>query len=281
LSWATPVVRRVIESDRTTCENETSQTSPKAENRMIIYPTPESLERHPVVPLDQWLIARTKLLEEEKEFTRLRDRINAQRRELPWVRVEKNYLFQSPEGPRTLANLFEGRSQLFVKHFMFAPGWNEGCSGCSFDVDHIEPALVHLEHHDVTCVAISRATLPEIEAFKQRMGWRIPWVSSYGSDFNYDYQVSYTKEEIAKGQAYHNYKMRDVEDEEMSGFSVFYKNAAGDVFHTYSTYGRGSEEIVSTYVCLDLTPKGRNETGPYFNLGDWVRHHDRYEDANV
>jgi predicted dithiol-disulfide oxidoreductase (DUF899 family) len=280
LSWATPVVRRVIESDRTTCANETSQTSPKAENRMIIYPTPESLERHPVVPLDQWLIARTKLLEEEKEFTRLRDRINAQRRELPWVRVEKNYLFESPEGSRTLVDLFEGRSQLFVKHFMFAPGWNEGCSGCSFDVDHLEPALVHLEHHDVTCVAISRATFPEIEAFKQRMGWRIPWVSSYGSDFNYDYQVSYTKEEIAKGQAYHNYKMRDVEDEEMPGFSVFYKNAAGDVFHTYSTYGRGSEEIVSAYVCLDLTPKGRNETGPYFNLGDWVRHHDRYENAN-
>ena len=247
---------------------------------MIIYPTPESLERHPVVPLDQWLIARTKLLQEEKEFTRLRDRINAQRRELPWVRVEKNYLFQSPKGPQTLADLFEGRSQLFVKHFMFAPGWKEGCEGCSFDVDHIEPALVHLEHHDVTCVAVSRATLPEIEAFKQRLGWRIPWVSSYGSDFNYDYQVSYTKEEFANGQVYHNYKMRDVEDEEMSGFSVFYKNAAGDVFHTYSTYGRGSEEIVSAYVCLDLTPKGRNETGPYFNLGDWVRHHDRYEDAN-
>ncbi len=157
---------------------------------MIVYPTPESLEHHPVVPRDQWLIARTELLKEEKEFTRLRDKINARRRDLPWVRVEKNYVFQGPNGPQTLADLFAGRSQLFVKHFMFAPGWKAGCVGCSLDVDHIEGALVHLEHHDVTCVAVSRATLAEIEAFKQRMGWRIPWVSSFGSDFNYDYQVS-------------------------------------------------------------------------------------------
>ena len=245
---------------------------------MIIYPTPESLEHHPVVPRDQWLIARTELLKEEKEFTRLRDKINAKRRDLAWVRVKKNYVFQGPSGPQTLADLFEGRSQLLVKHFMFAPGWKAGCAGCSLDVDHIEGGLVHLEHHDVTCVAVSRATLTEIEAFKQRMGWRIPWVSSFGSDFNYDYQVSFTKEEIATGKAYHNYKIQEVEIEEMSGLSVFYKNAAGDVFHTYSTYGRGSEELVSAYVCLDLMPKGRNETGPGFNLGDWVRHHDRYDD---
>jgi predicted dithiol-disulfide oxidoreductase (DUF899 family) len=152
---------------------------------MIIYPTPESLEHHPVVPRDQWLIARTEFLKEEKEFTRLRDKINARRRDLPWVRIEKNYIFQGPNGSQTLADLFEGRSQLLVKHFMFAPGWNAGCVGCSLDVDHIEAALEHLEHHDVTCVAVSRATLAEIEAFKQRMGWRIPWVSSFGSDFNY------------------------------------------------------------------------------------------------
>jgi predicted dithiol-disulfide oxidoreductase (DUF899 family) len=248
---------------------------------MINYPTPESLEHHPVLPREQWLTARTELLKEEKEFTRLRDKINAQRRDLPWVRVEKNYVFQGPNGPQTLADLFEGRSQLFVKHFMFAPGWKEGCAGCSLDVDHLEGALVHLEHHDVTCVAVSRATLPEIEAFRQRMGWRIRWVSSFGSDFNYDYQVSFTKEEIAKGKAFHNYKMQEVEIEEMSGLSVFYKNAAGNVFHTYSTYGRGAEELVSAYVCLDLTPKGRNETGPGFNLGDWVRHHDLYDDDDA
>jgi predicted dithiol-disulfide oxidoreductase (DUF899 family) len=247
---------------------------------MINYPTPKSLEHHPVVSHEQWLIARTELLKEEKELTRLRDKISAQRRDLPWVRVEKNYVFQGTNGPQTLADLFDGRSQLFVKHFMFAPGWKAGCVGCSLDVDHIEAALVHLEHHDVTCVAVSRATLAEIEAFKQRMGWRISWVSSFGSDFNYDYQVSFTKEEIAKGEAYQNYKMRAVENEEMSGLSVFYKNAAGDVFHTYSTYGRGSEELISAYVCLDLTPKGRNETGPYFSMADWARHHDRYNDEN-
>jgi predicted dithiol-disulfide oxidoreductase (DUF899 family) len=152
---------------------------------------------------------------------------------LSWVRVEKNYVCQDRNGTRTLADLFEGRSQLFVKHFMFGPGWKAGCVGCSFDVDHLEGALVHLEHHDVTCVAVSRATLPEIEAFRQRMGWRIPWVSSFGSDFNYDYQASFTKEEIAKGKAFHNYKKQEVEIEEMSGMSVFYKNATGTVFHTY------------------------------------------------
>jgi predicted dithiol-disulfide oxidoreductase (DUF899 family) len=173
---------------------------------VIIYPSPESLENHPVVARDQWLIARMELLKEEKESTRLRDKINAQRRDLPWVRVEEDYLFRTPNGPKTLADLFDGRSQLFIKHFMFAPGWKAGCVGCSFVVDSIEGALVHLENHDVTCVAVSRATLAEIEAFKQRMGWRIPWVSSFGSDFNYDYHVSFAKEEIAEGKAYRNYK---------------------------------------------------------------------------
>jgi predicted dithiol-disulfide oxidoreductase (DUF899 family) len=247
---------------------------------MTIYPSPENLEHHAVVTHDQWLIARAELLKREKEFTLLRDQISARRRALPWVRVEKNYVFQAPDGQKTLVDLFEGRSQLLVKHFMFAPGWKAGCVGCSFGVDHIEGALVHLGHHDVTCVAVSRATLAEIEAFKQRMGWRLPWVSSFGSDFNYDYQVSFTKEEIAEGKACYNYKMQEVENEEKSGISVFYKNAASDVFHTYSTYGRGDEELVTAYMCLDLTPKGRNENGPYFALGDWVRHHDRYGDDN-
>jgi predicted dithiol-disulfide oxidoreductase (DUF899 family) len=161
---------------------------------------------------------------------------------------------------------------------MLGPGWKEGCVGCSFEVDHIEGALVHLEHHDVTFVAISRAPLVEIEAFKKRMGWRFKWISSYGSDFNYDFYVSFTPEEIAKGKVYYNYDLREFQSEEMSGLSVFYKDAAGEVLHTYSAYGRGGEEILGTYMLLDLTPKGRNETGPNFDLTDWVRHHDRYGD---
>ncbi len=177
-------------------------------------------------------------------------------------------MFHGPDGKGTFADLFDGRSQLVVKHFMLGPGWKEGCVGCSFEVDHIEGALVHLEHHDVTYVAISRAPLAEIEAFKKRMGWRFKWVSSYGSDFNYDYHVSFTPEEIAKGKVYYNYEMRDFQSEELSGLSVFYKDATGDIFHTYSAYARGAEEVLGTYIILDLTPKGRNETGPNFDLTD-------------
>ena len=160
---------------------------------------------HKVVSREEWIAARKELLAKEKEVTRLRDKLSAERRKLPWVKVEKNYVFDGPTGKETLADLFDGRSQLFVKHFMLGPGWKEGCVGCSFEVDHIEGALVHLEHHDVTYVAISRVPLAEIEAFKKRMGWRFKWVSSYGSDFNYDYHVSFTKEDIAKGKVYYNY----------------------------------------------------------------------------
>jgi predicted dithiol-disulfide oxidoreductase (DUF899 family) len=166
---------------------------------------------------------------------------------------------------------------LIVKHFMFAPGWKEGCVGCSFEVDHIDGALAHLEHHDVTYVAVSRAPLPEITAFQKRMGWRFKWVSSYGSDFNYDYHVSFTKDEIEKGPVYYNYEMRQFLSEEASGCSVFHKDAAGGIFHTYSAYGRGTEELVATYMYLDLTPKGRNEAGARQDMTDWVRHHDRYD----
>jgi predicted dithiol-disulfide oxidoreductase (DUF899 family) len=168
-----------------------------------------------------------------------------------------------------------------VKHFMLGRGWKEGCVGCSFEVDHIEGALVHLEHHDVTYVAISRAPLAEIEAFKKRMGCRFKWVSSAGNDFNYDYHVSFTKEQLATGQVYYTYRMTDALIDELSGISVLYKDEAGDVFHTYSTYGRRAEELLGTYIVLDLTPKGRNETGPSRDLTDWVRHHDRYDDAGV
>jgi predicted dithiol-disulfide oxidoreductase (DUF899 family) len=234
--------------------------------------------QHPIVSRDEWLAARKQLLVKEKEFTRLRDELSAERRALPWVKIEKPYLFDGPSGKATLADLFDGRSQLVVKHFMFGPEWTDGCVGCSFEVDHIEGALVHLEHHDVTYVVVSRAPLARIEAFKQRMGWRFKWVSSYGSDFNYDFHVSFRPDEIAKGEAYYNYETRDVGIDELSGRSVFYKDSTGDIFHTYSAYARGGEISLGSYGVLDMTPKGRNET-INGNLTDWVRHHDRYDDA--
>ncbi len=187
-------------------------------------------------------------------------------------------MFDTPRGKQTLAELFDGRSQLIVKHFMFGPDWPEGCVGCSFECDHVGGALVHLEHHDVTYVAVSRAPLPKIEAFKRRMGWQFNWVSSFGNDFNHDFHVSFTPEQKAAGEVYYNYDMRPFQSDEMSGRSVFYKDAAGNVFHTYSSYGRGGEMHLGTYHYLDITPKGREET-IRGNLTDWVRHHDRYGDG--
>jgi len=230
-----------------------------------------------IVTREDWLVARKAHLAKEKELTRLRDQLSTERRELPWVKIYKPYVFDGPNGKETLADLFDGRSQLIIKHFMLGPGWTEGCVGCSFEVDHIEGALVHLEHHDVTYVAVSRAPLPEIEAFKRRMGWRFKWVSSYGSDFNYDFHVSFKPDDIEKGEVYYNYELREIGIEELSGRSVFYKDANGDLFHTYSSYGRGGDLMLGTYNILDLMPKGRNESGPNHNLTDWVRHHDRYD----
>lgn len=235
--------------------------------------------QHRIVTRDQWLQERTALLAREKELTRLRDRLSAERRELPWVKVEKAYVFDTPSGKAALADLFEGRSQLIVKHFMLAPGQKEGCVGCSFESDHVEGALVHLRNHDVSYVAIARAPLAEIEAFKQRMGWSFRWVSSFGSDFNYDFHVSFTPSQLASGTALYNYRAGPVPLEDLSGLSVFYKDEKGVVYHTYSTFGRGAEERLGTYVLLDITPKGRNETGPNHTLADWVRHHDRYGSA--
>jgi len=236
------------------------------------------MQQHRIVSQDEWFAAHAQHLVKEKEFTRLRDKLSAARRELPWVKVEKNYFFDTAHGKQTLADLFAGRSQLVGKHFMFGPGWQEGCVGCSFEVDHIEGALVHLEHHDVTFVAISRAPLPEIEAFKKRMGWRFTWVSSYGSDFNSDFHVSFTKDDLAKGKTYYNYRVREEQSEgEASGITVFYKDEAGNIYRTFSSYARGAEELLGTYMMLDFTPKGRNETGPNHNLTDWVRHHDKYD----
>ncbi|MGB7158846.1 MAG: thioredoxin family protein [Tepidisphaeraceae bacterium] len=234
------------------------------------------MTNHKVVSRDRWLKARTAFLADEKRITRERDDLARRRRELPWVKVEKNYVFDTPDGKQTLSDLFDGRSQLLIKHFMLGPGWKEGCVGCSFESDHLDAARVHLEQHDVTVVAVSRAPLSEIEPFHQRMGWGFKWVSSSGSDFNYDYHVSFRPEEIASGKVYYNYAEQPIPMDELSGLSVLYKDDTGDIYHTFSTYGRGAEELLGAYVVLDLMPKGRNETGPNHNLTDWVRHHDRY-----
>jgi predicted dithiol-disulfide oxidoreductase (DUF899 family) len=234
------------------------------------------MPEHPIVDRETWLAARTRLLAKEKLLTRLRDALAEDRRALPWVAVDTPHVFAGPAGPVRLAELFAGRSQLVVKHFMLGPGWQEGCVGCSFEVDHVEGALVHLANHDVAYVAVSRAPLAEIEAFKARMGWTFPWVSSHGSDFNYDFHVSFRPEEVERGRGFYNYRETEIPIDELSGLSVFYRDERGAVFHTYSTYGRGAEEVLGTYVILDLTPKGRNETGPRHDLTDWVRHHDRY-----
>jgi predicted dithiol-disulfide oxidoreductase (DUF899 family) len=230
-----------------------------------------------VVSPAEWEAARKELLIREKQLTRQRDEVDRQRRELPWVKVEKQYAFEGSNGRETLGDLFEGRSQLMVQRFMFGPEWKEGCVGCSFKADHVDAALQHIERHDVKFVAISRAPLAEFAAFQQRMGWRFKWVSSNANDFNHDYGVSFSNDEIATGKVKYNYAMSDFVSEELSGNSLFYKDAAGNIFHTYSTYGRGDEMLVGAYMYLDLTPKGRNETGPWHNLTDWVRHHDRYE----
>lgn len=241
--------------------------------------SPHDLTPTGIVSRDEWLVARQELLAREKELTRLRDALNAKRRALPWVKVEKAYAFDTLEGRRTLAELFDGRSQLIVHHFMFGPGWGAGCIGCSFAADHIEGTRVHLEHHDVSLVRVSRAPLAEIDAYRKRMGWQVKWVSSHGSDFNYDYRVSFTPEEIARGAVTYNYATANVSIEDLSGLSVFYRDANGEVFHTYSTYGRGDELVDSTYMLLDMTPRGRNETGPHHNLMDWVKRHDEYAAA--
>jgi predicted dithiol-disulfide oxidoreductase (DUF899 family) len=231
---------------------------------------------HPTVSREEWIAARKELLNKEKELSHLQDEVSRQRRELPWVKVEKEYTFETPEGRKTLAELFNGNSQLVVYHFMFGPGWKAGCVGCSFFSDHVDGADQHLTHHDVTFTAVSRAPLAEIEAYKRRMGWRFKWVSSSESDFNYDFHVSFRKDAIAAGEVYYNYEMYKTTMEDLHGTSVFFKNDSGAVFHTYSAYARGDERGLGTYMFLDLTPKGRNETGPNFNLTDWVKRHDEY-----
>ena len=241
--------------------------------------TEANLANHCVVTPDRWIAQRKKLLAREKELTCLRDEIAEQRRALPWVRVEKDYMFDTPQGRRTLAELFEGRRQLLIQHFMLGPGWEQGCPSCSYMADHTDGMNVHLAHRDITFVAISRAPLTDIQKFRSRMGWQFNWVSSNGNDFNHDFHVSFTPEEHAKGEVYYNYHMTDFPAQEAPGISLFYKNDAGEVFHTYSTFGRGVEVMMGAYFMMDLAPKGRDEK-PGQGM-EWVRHHDRYEPAPV
>ena len=221
---------------------------------------------HAVVSQSEWLAARKALLEREKSHTRERDALAAARRALPWVRVDKAYAFEGAHGRVGLADLFDGRRQLIVHHFMFGPGWKEGCVGCSLEADHIDDARQHLEHHDLTLVAVSRAPFAEIEAFRRRMGWGFTWVSSAGSDFNFDFHVSFKPEEAAAGSVYYNYDKRPFVSEELSGRSAFLRDASGAIFHTYSAYARGTESVLGVYSLLDMAPLGRNETGPRGDL---------------
>jgi predicted dithiol-disulfide oxidoreductase (DUF899 family) len=241
------------------------------------YMTELSINDHQVVARTEWLENRQRLLEKEKEYTRLGDQLSAQRRRLPWVKVERSYLFEGPEGQETLADLFDGRSQLIVYHFMFGPGWEEGCPSCSMVADHFDTDFVHLARRDVTLAAVSRAPIAEIEAFKKRMGWRFKWVSSHGNEFNHDYRVSFTKAEMTKSN-YYNFGTSGFPNEEAPGTSVFYQNGSGDIFHTYSSYARGSENLLGVYHYLDLVPKGRDEAGLPWPMA-WLRHHDRYSES--
>jgi predicted dithiol-disulfide oxidoreductase (DUF899 family) len=246
---------------------------------MTTLTTSTGIQNHEVVSPQQWIARRKELLRKEKEFTKLRDDLSRERRELPWEKVEKQYVFDGSNGKQTLADLFDGRSQLIIYHFMFGPGWEQGCPSCSYLADHFSGSLVHLANRDVTLAVISRAPIAQIEAFKQRMGWQFRWVSSFETDFNHDYHVSFTKEEMASGKLKYNYDaLADFPAEEAPGASVFYKNDAGEIFHTYSTYARGLDILVGAYNFLDLAPKGRDEDGLAFSMA-WVRHHDRYAEG--
>jgi len=233
------------------------------------------MSTHQTVSRDEWLAARQALLAKEKAFTKQRDALSAARRELPWVKVEKDYDFDGPDGKQALADLFDGRGQLITYHFMLGPGWEEGCPSCSFLADHFDGAAVHLANRDATLVVVSRAPLAEIGKFQKRMGWKFKWVSSHGSDFNRDYHVSFTEEEMAKGEVVYNYRKSEFPSEEAPGVSVFARDGARGVFHTYSAYARGLDILLGAYNFLDMVPKGRDEADLPWSMA-WVRHHDRY-----
>ena len=233
------------------------------------------MTKHDIVSKEEWLEARRALLAEEKAWTRERDRLSAKRRALPWVKVEKNYLFQGADGPVRLSDLFDGRSQLIVYHFMFGPEWEEGCTGCSLLSDQVDGPRQHFEHHDVSYVAVSRGPIEKLLAYRKRMGWGFRWVSSAGSDFNFDYNVSFPDGTRKDGVFYNFEKRPDPEVDELPGISVFTRDKDGTIYHTYSTYGRGGEMFLAVYGWLDIVPNGRNEP-VRGNLMDWVKRHDRY-----
>lgn len=235
------------------------------------------MQNHKVVSREEWLAARREHLLKEKEFTRLRDQLSQDRRELPWVKVEKEYLFDGPNGRETLSDLFNGQSQLIMYHFMYGPDWEEGCPSCSFWADNFNGIDIHLKHRDINLVAVSRAQLDTLDAYKKRMGWSFKWVSSIGSDFNHDYHVSFTSNEMEKGEAFYNFINSKVPSEEMPGISVFFKNQQGDVFHTYSCYARGLDLLNGAYNFMDLVPKGRDEDDLPYTMA-WLRRHDQYDE---
>jgi len=234
------------------------------------------MQPHQIVSRQEWIEARKAHLAHEKELTRARERLSEERRALPWVKVDKPYLFDAADGRKTLADLFEGKNQLVVQHFMFAPDWNEGCKSCSFWADGFERMIPHLAARDTTLVAVSRAPLPKLLAFRNRMGWTFDWVSSAASDFNYDYAVSFTPDDLKSGNRIYNFGTADFSIEEAPGISVFYRNEAGDIFHTYSCFSRGLDMMNAAYHYLDLTPLGRHEEGLPYPM-DWVRLRDQYQ----
>ncbi|QPC86920.1 DUF899 domain-containing protein [Mesorhizobium sp. NBSH29] len=238
------------------------------------------MNRAEIVSKDRWAAAQKAHLQREKQLTRMRDSVNAERQKLPWRRLEKTYEFLGPQGKTSLADLFDGRSQLIVQHFMFAPEWQEGCVGCSFLADHVDAARRHFEHKDLSFAAVSRAPLAKIENYRRRLGWRFTWVSSEGSDFNFDFHVSFRPEELATGEVYYNYRMTENTSPDLPGVSTFYRNETGEIFHVSSNFGRGDELLIGAYNYLDLAPKGRDETGPSGNLMDWVRRNDQYEKSS-
>lgn len=233
------------------------------------------MQTHKIVSREDWLAARRAHLAKEKALLEATEELRRETRALPWVKVEKNYVFEGPDGRKTLSDLFAGRSQLIVKHFMMGPGWTQGCLGCSFGADQTEGSVIHLVNHDVMFVAVSRAPYPEIAAYHKRMGWKFLWVSSFGSDFNFDFHVSFTEADKTANKSFYNFEEQRYMSDEMPGLSVFYKDEAGDIFHTYSVFARGTEQVGGVYGLLDVTPKGRNEP-PGGNLTDWVRRHDEY-----
>ena len=235
------------------------------------------MQKSKVVSREKWLVSRKEFLAKEKEFTRLRDQLSQQRRELPWVKVNKEYLFDGPDGKKTLADLFEDHSQLIIYHFMYGPGWQQGCPSCSFWADNFNGVVIHLNHRDISLLAVSRAPLDELKAYKNRMGWSFKWVSSFENDFNHDYHVSFTSDEVKKSKMFYNYSIGKFPSEELPGISVFYKDKQGDIFHTYSCYARGLDMLNGAYHYMDLVPKGRDEDDLSYTMA-WIHRHDQYDD---